>query len=548
MVFPNFKTWIFNEGNKEDATSLLNNDSNKFNQMRSWLLNTSDKNKSKHYVYLAYFFNNNPQNEINNIEELINKNKISNIILKSKLPTIVYPNGKEQPFNDWLTFTETIHSLKDADRPIYKTEEVDKDLTPIFDKNNIKVYRADGAGQCVMLGKGQKFCISQPGNTMYQSYRDSQVSTFYFVYDNNKQQDNPLSLVVVDATKNGIKLTDKNNTTGTIAEYGKNEKEYLKYLYSKGVPYNLFENKPKTKEEIELDRKVGQKYKDTIWFAKLTRQEKSSYIGRGFELTDAQFNLIYNDAYLMNQYAGNGLAISKYQFNKIKENKDYYKTYTRTRSIYVERSGNIGAVDIMMNPSLADKVSDKNAIASEASLLGYHKVVDMMLEKGANNYSTYIMDAVAGGHIDIVKTMIEKGADTFNSCLVTAASYGHKDIVKLMLEKGADNYNGAMTMAAFYGFLDIVKLMLEKGANNYNLSMLEASYKGHIDIIKLMIEKGADNFNEAMAEASYSGFIKVVKLMLEKGANNYEESIKKAKGNGHGDIVELLENHREQHK
>jgi hypothetical protein len=36
----------------------------------------------------------------------------------------------------------------------------------------IKVYEANSPQQCIILGRGQTFCISQPGNRMWQSYRD----------------------------------------------------------------------------------------------------------------------------------------------------------------------------------------------------------------------------------------------------------------------------------------------------------------------------------------------------------------------------------------
>ena len=58
----------------------------------------------------------------------------------------------------------------------------------------------------------------------------------------------------------------------------------------------------------------------------------------------------------------------------------------------------------------------------------------------------------------------------------TAASNGYLNIVELMLEKGADDYNEAMTYAAASGHISIVELMLSHGANNFN-SSFERSYK-----------------------------------------------------------------------
>ena len=44
-----------------------------------------------------------------------------------------------------------------------------------------------------------------------------------------------------------------------------------------------------------------------------------------------------------------------------------------------------------------------------------------------------------------------------------AALNGHQNIVELMIEKGADNYNHAMSNAASQGHESIVRLLLDHG-------------------------------------------------------------------------------------
>ena len=58
--------------------------------------------------------------------------------------------------------------------------------------------------------------------------------------------------------------------------------------------------------------------------------------------------------------------------------------------------------------------------------------------------------------------MLERGAD-YNDAMAMAALNGHLNIVELMLEKGADNYNEAMTNAA--------AAANELGANDFNMAM-----------------------------------------------------------------------------
>ena len=72
---------------------------------------------------------------------------------------------------------------------------------------------------------------------------------------------------------------------------------------------------------------------------------------------------------------------------------------------------------------------------------------------------------------------------------------GHMRIVELMIEKNADNWNGGLHGACYGGNMKIVKLMIEKGASWWNYGLYGACQGGNMKIVKLMIEKGANNWN-----------------------------------------------------
>jgi hypothetical protein len=137
---------------------------------------------------------------------------------------------------------------------------------------------------------------------MYQSYRDTKTSSFYFIVDRNhfKQNedgsvnlDDPLHIVVLDNTEYGIELTDADNRTGTIAEpYGDDPNEYVTYLKEKGVPVDKLVKKPKTDQEAEEDKLLGRPNNDLKWFMDLPIDLKSKYIGRGHQLTNDQFDYL----------------------------------------------------------------------------------------------------------------------------------------------------------------------------------------------------------------------------------------------------------------
>ena len=76
------------------------------------------------------------------------------------------------------------------------------------------------------------------------------------------------------------------------AEYGEDVDGYMDYLKSKGVPVDKMAHKPKSPEEDAEQAELGQANNDLEWFAKLSYEMKSKYIGRGHPLTDEQFDYL----------------------------------------------------------------------------------------------------------------------------------------------------------------------------------------------------------------------------------------------------------------
>jgi hypothetical protein len=261
------------------------------------------------------------------MSELINSNRINVPQLSNSGGYIV--NNKT--FNNYLRLSEFIHGLEQMSKGYAEWKgkvTVDTNEKPIWEGNGIKIYDGNDVGKCIhytsgaLTGKHYGFCIGQPANTMWQSYRDTKTSTFHYVIDETRDLSDPLHIVVVDATQHGIELTDANNSTGKIAQFGNDVNGYLKYLQSKGVPTDkLFINKPKTPEEKVETEKLGTRNEDLEWFKELTFEEKSKYIGRGHLLGDEQFKYLWqfkNDKggfSLLHQYVDTGQPIPENQFN-----------------------------------------------------------------------------------------------------------------------------------------------------------------------------------------------------------------------------------------
>lgn len=211
-------------------------------------------------------------------------------------------------FDDFSKFISQEYNKIGDTNKTHRGKEFEANDKPIWSGNGIDIYDGHDVGRCIkytmggITGRGYSFCIGQPGNTMWKSYRDRKTSTFYFIVDKNYMTtnddgspnlDNPLHMVVFDNTQHGVELTDVNNTTGSIAEFGSDTSAYINYLSSKGVPVEkMMPNKPKTDQERHEDEMFGQQKYDLEWFKNLSYEDKSKYIGRGHILTNAQFDYL----------------------------------------------------------------------------------------------------------------------------------------------------------------------------------------------------------------------------------------------------------------
>jgi hypothetical protein len=281
---------------------------------------------------MAYFYDGNNFGDVfEKLQELLSRNY-------SKVP-VVTRNGvniNDEIINDFLRFGEYVHGLHERKigTTISKSENSNVEQTsdkPLFDKNGIKIYEGKDRSTCIrytqgeLTGKKYSFCIGQYTSNMFQSYRDRDTATFYYVIDSNRDFDtDPLHIVVVDHNRNGFLLTDKNNNTGRIEEYGNDTDGYFNYLQSKGVPApDIFVHRPKTQQEKEEDRVLGREKDDLEWFKKLSPDYKSKYIGRGHKLSDEQFDYLWADRNsrgfetLLMQYLNTGIPISEHQFSLI---------------------------------------------------------------------------------------------------------------------------------------------------------------------------------------------------------------------------------------
>ena len=242
------------------------------------------------------------ESTFNIYNDLLKKNKIKPLILADKF-TKLKIEDKVYNYTDLIKFREFLDS-KMPKITVGQKGTIDTSKSnekPMWEGNGISIYDGNDVTKCIkycqggLTGRSYSFCIGKylsDGN-MFNSYRDTQTSTFYFIVDKNRDMDDPLHVVVFDKQPHGVSLTDTNNNTGNIEEFGTDEDAYVDYLESKGVPVDkLLVNKPKTKQEEEDYKLLSKQNTKLEWFTNLPVMYRSRYVGMGHLLSDEQFDYL----------------------------------------------------------------------------------------------------------------------------------------------------------------------------------------------------------------------------------------------------------------
>jgi Leucine-rich repeat (LRR) protein len=356
-LFETYKLILESKATEQQSLKILNDaEIPDADQVLEKLKAIDESNNQKNLPFMATIFiwSRNRYNIINNMkpvfkkyEELLKNNKIKPMQLIQNQIVI-----GDKPYNNFLEMSEYIDA--EYDEYEYKQkrknevyQKYENEDVPLLSSNGIDVYDGNEVGKCIkytqglLTGRSYSFCIGQPANSMYHSYRSDKASTFYFIVDRNKFKtnsdgsvnlDDPLHIVVYDVTMYGIELTDADNRTGNISEYGKDVQGYISYLKSNGINVDKLKNKEFTPEEEEEEELIGETNDSLEWFMKLRYEMKSKYIGRGHRLTDEQFNSILSKKDLIKQYVNTGISIPYYQYKKIAQIPSLFTSYMRARN------------------------------------------------------------------------------------------------------------------------------------------------------------------------------------------------------------------------
>ena len=460
---------ILNEGVSEDlAISILKkqNSLDKLSELKS--IDSSTNNKNLPFISFFYVNGfkdlNTLKKDFEDYKKLSEKNKIKLLQLKKEGIFL----GDEKV--DYLKFSEKVHSLLNMEKKSEtvisgKNDAQPVDAKPIFSKEGIvDIYEGHSQQACIKYGSGYSFCISHPGGTMYQSYRDSKASTFYFVFDRTKDKSDPLHIVVVDMTMYGVELTDSSNKTGNISEYGDETDEYFNYLKSLGVPVDkIFKNKPKSDEEKKEDKLLSKKINNLEWFKNLSYDYKSKYIGRGHELSNEQFDyLLENKVFdLLNQYVNIGISLEDYQLDKIVSIPNLLKSYLRQRKIAIQHTNDLSEKELFLFDDIEKESVIKNLTNSN--------IVHMLIYNKQQEKDTFYDDFQT-----LFKTL---GRDAINKL-------NRPDLLELLKDWENSEF--------------IIKLLGINNINKLNLNDIDNLLRHEPKIAELIFNVKKDNLNSEL--------------------------------------------------
>ena len=203
------------------------------------------------------------------LRNLIQQRKIElNFI--NNIPTIVYRN-EAIPIEDFTQFTRKLHEIegqnatntsnKNLADPFFLEVSHKEKLVAKNPDGTIWVFKATGPLDCRLMGKGQSWCISSSSSAQwYFNYRHDHGQTQYFIFDFNKDENDPARYVNPGiAPKGGYsEWVDTRNSHDDINVYS-SVQEYKNYLKDKGIDIGVFVADPLTDEE-KLLKKSSEEY------------------------------------------------------------------------------------------------------------------------------------------------------------------------------------------------------------------------------------------------------------------------------------------------
>jgi len=252
-------------------------------------------------------------------------------------------------------------------------EELNHQQNLVAKGNNVWVFKGHAPDVCRIYGKGHPWCISSSTSAAHWfTYRIRYHQTQYFVFDFNKDEDDPARYVNPGVSPEGMysEWVDARNKHDTDSEDPESEvgingyksiNQYKKYLASKGIPLTTWTTTPPE----DWEKRLHQYDKDKDFQGAKKDSESrvlSMYIKIVYKIKDSDFDILTDDQkkeFLLSKIDN----VTEKQFDYAIENfkGEYYNSLDLTGKI--EFAGKTKDQNLLFKLAENPKLSDDNVLS-----------------------------------------------------------------------------------------------------------------------------------------------------------------------------------------
>lgn len=182
-----------------------------------------------------------------------------------------------------------------------------------------------------------------------------------------------------------------------------------------------------------------------------------------------------------------------------------YSCFTNEILYFAVKGGHRDIIETLLQKST---YKNYNGLMKTAAVEGHKNIVEWMIELGADSFLEAASYAACGNHKDLVIYILGHitGEIDWNILVKDVGSFGHKDMLEWLIEQGADDYQTILIDAVKEGLLDIVKwVVVELGVNDFQKPLLNAGIFDRIEVINYLVEQGAEVNEEVIEYVSRQG-------------------------------------------
>ena len=345
-------------------------------------------------------------------------------------------------FKSFLDFANYVHGLQGSikkktdikvDLPKEDPNNKDKthfdknfgDIPLVYKTNEIKIYHARDAKDCIKLGyglpyTGMPFCISRTSNNLYNVYRRNNGSFYFIFYKESKESLHDSYVMVFNNNGQKIELTFIDNATQTWDINSiLNTFPELKDPWNKGILKQV----PFTEDEVaKMDLyEECQKEHNIEYFKDLNSEQLREYIEFGYSLDYERLEWLKENKYdnLINDWCTKGIRLDKDIFNFLNDKeRNTWKKFRERELKLLREHDNRNGTNFFINQ--INDIDKKNIPIIQEYFNEYiKKVSDRNTEELINMYSPLIKDGVLEENVDLSNNYLLKIPDIFKGIKVT---------------------------------------------------------------------------------------------------------------------------------